>query len=87
MVTMLEREREFWEGRTFADVHLSHGRNRLRHVVLKHEPSLTYCGQRATENKRMRQRVKPHELPEGICTDCVKIYRQVHKLATQASRN
>lgn len=67
---MLVREREAWDRERPKDIALSRVKGKPTHLVLSKETNYTYCGQRATELKKRRHRVKPDDLPPGMCTDC-----------------
>jgi hypothetical protein len=83
---MLERERDLWVSTAFADVELSRGRTRLRHLVLKVDRGLAYCGAPATEPKKRRVPVRIDVLSDGVCTECLNNFHRVQKRAAERRR-
>ena len=83
---MLDRECSAWANVPYVDVALSRERGRLQHPVLKVDQGLTYCGDRATEGRNKRMRVKPDSLPAGVCTVCVRNFQRVQQRAAEMRR-
>ena len=84
---MLERERELWTNHPPADTELARARGRLQHVVLTVDRQMTHCGQRATEPRKRRQKVKPNEVPVGVCPPCLANYNRIHQFAADLRRD
>lgn len=84
---MLERERELWTDRPPAVTELARARGRVQHVAMAIDPQLTHCGQRATEPRKKRQRVKPNEVPAGVCPPCLANYNRIHQFAADLRRD
>lgn len=75
--TMLKRERDTWAKIGFAEIELSRERGRLQHLVLKIDAGITYCGERATEGRKKRERKKLDALPPGLCTNCLRNFQEL----------
>jgi hypothetical protein len=81
----LEDERCAWAASLPQDIALSANSRKVGHavhLVLIVDPRFTYCGQRAMQPKKQRQRVAWASLPPDVCPDCVLTMERIRLTAS-----